>query len=391
MPSLDVGGAEKSLINLLNEIDYTRYEVDLFLITRTGFFISQIPPSVNVLEESPFIKYFSLPVYKSVWKLLTIGKYKLVWNKIAFTVANRFYRSAVHAEQKNWQFLKVFFPRLEKHYDAAIGYLEKNANYIAADCVNADVKIGWIHTDLEQLGLNFTTEKDHFIKLDYIVTVSEGLTERLKKVMPEFAVKIRTIENINSPKTINRLAEDSIEISFDHNFINLIFVGRLEKVKGLDRALSAIKILLNKDYKVRLYIIGDGSEKKNLQELSHNLGIRDYVFFLGMKPNPYPYIRLADIYILTSTYEGKSISLEEAKILEKPIVITDFSSASDQIKHQITGLIAEKLPESIAYNLEQIINDSDLKKRLITNLRESNQYLSDEVQKLYKLIDSSGY
>ena len=388
IPALEVGGAEKSLINLLNEIDYSRYEVDLFLMSRTGLFLAQVPAAVNVLPESTAFRHFSGPFHISLLHFLKKREMLYFWNKILFTFANRIYRSPVHAEQKSWRYLKCFFPLLEQQYDVAIGYLEKNANYIVADRVKAKRKIGWIHTDLEQLGLDFSFERSHFKKLDYIVTVSEGLTDRLKAAMPEFTAKIRTVENINSKKAILQLAQEEAAVEFDPSFTNIIFVGRLEKVKGVDRALQAINILVRKQYKVRLYLVGDGSERDYLVDQARTLEIMDQVFFLGMKPNPYPYIRNADVYILTSTYEGKSISLEEAKILEKPIVITDFSSAADQIEHQFTGLIAEKNPESIAHHIEQIITDPDLNDKLTANLSQFYSGPESEVQKLYELIES---
>lgn len=388
IPSLEIGGAEKSLINLLHEIDYKRHDVDLFLMARTGFFMSQVPAEVNILPESLPFKNFSRSFQNAILFFLKRAEMNLVWNKLAFSVSNRIYPNSVHAEQRNWRYLKHFFFHFEKQYDVAIGYLEKSSNYIVTDCVKATRKIGWIHTDLEQLRLDFDFERKHLRKLDYIVTVSDGLTKRLKIAVPEFSSKIKTIENINSKKTIERLAGEVVDYAFDSAFTNVIFVGRLEKVKGLDMALDALDLLLRKHFKVRLYIIGDGSERNNLVEQAHRLGIISNVFFLGMKANPYPYIRNADIFILTSSYEGKSISLEEAKVLGKPIVITDFSSASDQILHQVTGLIAAKTPVSIACNLERIMTDPHLKSKLSANLLEGYIGTESEVQKLYNLIES---
>lgn len=388
IPSLEVGGAEKSLINLLNEIDYSLYEVDLFLMSHSGLFMAQVPSSVNMLPESTAFRNFSRPFLLSLLNFLKKGQIKLFWNKIKFTLVSRIYRNQVHAEQKSWKYLKHFFPILQKGYDVAIGYLEKNANYIVADRVDAKRKIGWIHTDLKSLGLNISYEQTHFRKLDYIVTVSDGLTARLKVEMPKFQKKIRTVENINSRKVIQKLSREAIDITFDPAFTNIIFVGRLEKVKGLALALDAISVLVKKNYNVRFYLIGDGSEKETLLAKAKMLMIENHVFFLGMKANPYPYISKADIYILTSHYEGKSISLEEAKILQKPIVITDFSSASDQIEDGITGLIAKKSPQSIAENIEKFITDKPFAKSLSEHLEKEKDPQENEIQKLYDLIES---
>lgn len=388
IPSLEIGGAEKSLINLLNEIDYSRYEVDLFLMSKTGLFLKQLPKQVIVLAESEAFKNFSKRFHLSLLRFLKKKEFNLLWNKINFTIANKLINNPVKSEQKNWKYLKHFFPVINKKYDVAIGYLEKNSNYIVADCVIAEKKIGWIHTDLEQLKIDFNLEEKNFEKMDFMVTVSNGLTERLKHLLPNYSNKIVTIENISSKKAIWRQADDLIEEYRNPDFVNIIFVGRLETVKNLDSAIDAIYILLKKNLNVHFHIIGEGSQKEILKQKINNLGISNNIFFYGIKINPYPYIKNADIFILTSNYEGKSISLEEAKILNKPIVITNFSSAKDQIINGITGLIADKNAESIAENIERLIRDDELRKVLIQNLTKMNTSTEHEIEKLYQLIES---
>ena len=226
----------------------------------------------------------------------------------------------------------VFYQILKKKYDTAIGYLEKSSYYFVADNVLSHNKIGWIHTDLEALNLDFEFEKKYFKKLNHIVIVSDGLKERLSKKIPEINNKIKVIENINSASFIKNSANLECKIKFSKEDFNLIFVGRLVKEKGLFLAIDAIGILSKKINNIKLYLVGKGNLEVELKEYVKKNHLQNHVVFLGIQTNPYPLLKQADVFLMTSFYEGKSIALEEAKILNKPIVITNFSSATDQMK-----------------------------------------------------------
>lgn len=387
IPALDLGGAEKSFVNLLNSIDYLTYDVDAFIMTRTGLFLDMVPNEVNLLPLSQDFSDFSISLPKSFMAFLKRGKFNLIYQKLAFTIFNRIHQNPVTKEQKSWKYLKHFFSVQPKEYDVAISYLEKTSGYYVIEKTNAKKKIGWIHTDLEALKIDFAIEKKYLERFDILVTVSEGLSERLSNKLPEYADKIKTVENINSKKIIDSLASKKTEIPFEDNSVNIIYVGRLAQEKGLFNALDAMEILIKKGYTVNWYLIGSGNKKNELEMAAIGKGIQNNVHFLGVQSNPYPYIKAADIFILTSFYEGKSISLEEAKILHKPIVVTNFSSAIDQIEHGKTGLIAEMNAESVAENIEKFINDSELRNQFTENLKNNVSGNETEVQKLYRLLN----
>lgn len=387
IPALNLGGAEKSFVNLLNAIDYSRFEVDVFLMTRTGVFLDFIPKEVNILPQSQHFSDFSILFSQSVLKFLKGGHISLVFYKILFTFSSRFLKNPVIREQKMWKYLKNFFPLQPKKYDIAISYLEKTSGYYVIEKTDASKKIGWIHTDLEALNIDFDIEHKYLALFDYLVTVSEGLSERLGKKLPEFKSKIRTVENINSQKIIIALSNQKLDFQFPRNTVNILYVGRLAREKGLFNALNAVEILIKKGYKINWYLIGSGNKQSELQGLAIAKGIGDNVHFFGVRKNPYPYIRFADIFLLSSFYEGKSISLEEAKILNKPIVITNFSSAKDQIIDNETGLIAEMTAESIAEKIKLLITNDNLVAKMVNNLKISAIGNEEEIKKLYELID----
>ena len=351
IPSLELGGAEKSLVNLLNEIDYNRYDVDLFLFYKQGGFLSTVPKEVTFLENTKDFKIFSKTLLVSFFTFIFNGQITKALYRLIFAINSRLIKDNT-SEQINWKYVHCFLPNFKKKYDTAIGYLEKSSYYFVADNVLSHNKIGWIHTDLEALNLDFEFEKKYFKKLNHIVIVSDGLKERLSKKIPEINNKIKVIENINSASFIKNSANLECKLQFSKEDFNLIFVGRLVIEKGLFLAIDAIGILSKKINNIKLYLVGKGNLEVELKEYVKKNHLQDHVVFLGIQTNPYPLLKQADVFLMTSFYEGKSIALEEAKILNKAIVITNFSSATDQIIDNVTGLIVEMNAEAIANKID---------------------------------------
>lgn len=387
IPSLALGGAEKSFVNLLNALDFEKYDADVFLFVKSGEFLPLLPKQVKILPISEDFATFSLPFLKSVFTFSKKGRLDLALYRLLFVLGNTRARNASVSEQITWKYLKNFFPKIQGNYDAAIGYLEKSSNYFVIDKTLADQKIGWVHTDLKALNIDFALEEKYLRKLDKIITVSDVLVEKLQNYFPEIKDKFYRVENINSAKIINELANQTQVIMDERDeFFNIIFVGRLVKEKALHLAIEALAILLKEKYKVRLYFVGNGNKKDELLALVKEKNISENVFFLGVQSNPYPLIKAADLFLMTSIFEGKSIALEEAKILKKPIVITNFSTASEQISDEKTGLIAEMNADSIAKKIEKIYLDKNFRNSLIQNLSQEKLGNEDEVEKFYNLV-----
>lgn len=384
--NLNCGGAEKALVSLLQTIDYSKYAVDLFVFKHEGVFFENLPKEVHVLEEQKIVPYLYSSTKSAVLKALKSFNFIAIWLRLQLFLLSKKHQSGVAVEQYFWKYYAKGLSSLNKEYDAAIGFQEKNPIYFCVDKVKAKIKIGWIHTDLEQLGLDFQHEQYYFEQLNHIVTVSEGLTDRLQQQQPQFQSKIITIENIISSKVLTDLSQEPTATTFDSNYFNIIYVGRIAKEKGLFMGLEALKILVEQGYAVRWYLIGEGNQKEQLLLDAARYGIASHLFFLGLKSNPYAYISKASAFLLPSFFEGKSISLEEAKLLHKPIVITDFSSAKDQIEHGVTGLIAAMNPSSIAEKLAQFITNERLRNEVSINLKNTTFGTENEVTKFYQLL-----
>ncbi len=386
IPSLDAGGAEKSLVNLLNEFDFEKYEVHLFMMTRRGVFISQLPAKVKILPESPDYQTFSSKFHKSIFTFFLQGKLKLVWNKLLFTFYNRTIKNNVLAEQKNWRYIKHFFNSFPEEYDVAIGYLEKTANNIVADCVCAEIKIGYIHTDYKTMGMFGNYDISTFKKLDYIATVSENCLTTLKDIFPIFASKFKVIENISSPGNIFRLANEKVFERF--NKPTIVSVGRLTELKNFGMAIKVSAILREKGYDFEWTIIGEGEQRETLQNSIKEKKLQGVVKLVGLKENPYPYIAKSFIYVQPSKFEGKSIAIDEAKILLKPIVVTNFPTVYDQIKHEETGLICAMNETDLANAIERLFTDEELRIHFTENLKREKWNSEIQLCKFYELMEN---
>ena len=385
--NLNCGGAEKALISLLETIDYSKYEVDLYIFKHEGIFMSKIPKEVNLLTEPEYYKYFDMSCKKALIELLGKGKVKIAISRLLVPLAFKNAPNKAVAEQKLWKYLSNALPTLNKQYDVSIGYLEKTPTYFIIDKVDSIKKIGWIHNDYEQLGMNKEIDKKYFKKLDYIFTVSQKCLEVLRRNFPEYNIKLKLMNNIVSAKAIKRLAEEEIyDINFDKNTINIISVGRLNYQKGYDLSIEACDLLVKRGYKINWIVIGEGEERNKLESKINDLNVGEYFKLVGMRENPYKYIKEADIYVQASRFEGKSIAIDEAKILCKPIVITNFSTSKDQIINNKNGVISDMNSLSLANNIEKVICDKNLMDEIVTNLKNKKIGNENEINRLYEVL-----
>lgn len=384
IPSLDAGGAEKSLVNLLNTLDFSKVEVDLFMFKHNGLFLNLVPKEVSIISLNKEYQLFSKNLGASIVALFLSFKIILLINRILFAINNKTYKNNAIAEQQGWKYLKKSFTKLPKKYDTSIGFLEKSSIYFSIDLVNATNKIGFIHNDYNKLGLNKSFDQNYFQKLHKIVTVSQECAHILKQEFSNQANKVVVMHNIVSGKLIHKMAQEPIDFKENNTIIS---VGRLHPQKGFDLAIESAKILRDKEINFCWYVIGEGQERQMLEQLIANYDLQNYFKFLGLKQNPYPYIRQATVYAQTSRYEGKSIAIDEAMILHKPIVVTNFSTAKDQIIDSYNGLIAEMNPESIANAVLKYFEDKNVTQKICSNLQQNNYTTEHEIEIFYKLIN----
>lgn len=387
MESLGIGGAEKSLVTLLSQLDYSKYDVDLFLFQQKGEFIELLPEKVNLIETSKDFENFILNPKQSLRELIKRKKVKLILYKlleIGNIALNKF---LLKKEYIGWQFTKKSIDTFNKEYDVAIGFLEKKSIYFIVDKIKAKKKIGWIHIDYEKIEHNHKLDNIYFEKLNNIVTVSEHCKEVLIKEFPKYKGKIEYIQNIISPKLINSMANNVIDdIKFSEKYTIICTVCRLTIQKGIDIAIECCEKLIKRGLIFKWIVIGDGSERENLQRLINEKGLQDIFILMGSRSNPYPYINICDLYVQPSRWEGFGITVAESKVLNKPIVVSDIPEFIEQIEDDKTGLIYINIDEMVI-KIESLLTKNEKRHLLTDNLKKINMNNYSELKKIEKLID----
>jgi len=386
---LAVGGVERSLIGLLQTIDYSKYDVDLMLYKHEGEFFSLLPSGPNLLAEVPQYSTFRKSIKQTVGEgYFQLGISRLLARTVSSIqgIVQKIDEPGYLNIQYGWEMSHAFLPKLHKEYDVAIGFLWPH--HFIGRKVNAKKKIGWIHTDYSNIHINKKLEDQMWNKVDQIVAVSEDCSETFLKFFPKYKEKTLVIENILSPELIHEQArkEEPVEIKKSDGRTILVTVGRLSHAKGIDQAIKACKELLLKGYDIEWYVVGYGPLENELQTLINKLGLNERFFLLGKKVNPYPYIKACDIYVQPSRYEGKAVTVREAQILKKPVLITNFPTARSQAQDEYDAIITPKNAEGIVKGVQRLIDEQSLRERLITNVSKNNYGNETEIEKLYQLI-----
>lgn len=389
MYSMNIGGAERSLIGLLESFDYSKYDVDLFLYRHEGEFMKFIPNEVNLLPEIKEYTTFERPVkdiikegYINLACARVIAKLKAKIKNIGLKNEEGTYRYM----QYIWKYSINMLSNIDKEYDLGISFLGPHDFLI--NKVNAKKKIGWVHTDYSTI-INADEKIDRMMwgKLDYIVNVSEECEKSFLNVYPEYKKKSLVIENILSNEFVKLQSKEKIKDKyFDDVETKICSVGRLSNQKGFDMAILACKKLLEKGYKFKWYVIGYGQEEKNLKNLISKNNLEDRFVLLGKKINPYPYIYNCDIYCQPSRYEGKSVTVREAQMLSKPVIITDYPTSKSQVNSNYDGIICGLGVDGIVKGIELLLNDTKLKNYISINCSKEDFSNRDEINKLLCII-----
>lgn len=380
-----VGGSTTSLLGMLHSIDYSKYDVELLLNTNTGELIDKLPQQVKLLP--PAFKY---PNHKSrKFHSILSPKYLKTYfeaRRIAKQNGNVMH-GVQYLESKN----VIKFRRIDKEYDVAIAFLEgMNCKFVAKH-IKARKKIAWIHIDYLASRFNPEYDIEAMSCFDHIVTVSTKCNESLRKAFPSLAERVHTIENIISYENISNLANCPVDFLPDNNYINLVTSCRIEfKAKALDRA---VKVLgeLNRSGELsclRWYIIGDGNDLQELKQLIKDESLDDQIILLGQKVNPYPYIKKMDIFFLPSRFEGKPMAVTEGLMLGLPALVTNYSSAQEQVNSHFDGLIVDNDEEGIKNGIRYLINNLNEAKAWRQNINPANYIDNKAISQIQYLIEN---
>ena len=380
--SFEIGGAEKSLVSLLDIMDYDKYDVDVLAINHGGAFRQYVDTRVNFLPIPEFVAYCNLPLSKQIFNFKYL-KYRLLLSKSLKNNSKVVVKK--HDAEIYWQSCREAFAVLPEKYDFAIGWGQGVPVKFVADKVMAKKKAVWINADYEAVGHKREDDLDNFGKVDYIVSVSDKQNENMLRLFPEYKEKCKVIYDINNAVLIEKMADESTVLD-EYNGLKIVTVARLNSQKGYDMAVDAAKILKDKGIKFKWYAVGEGPLRPQLEKQIDNLKLQDDFILLGAKANPYPYMKACDVYVQTSRFEGFCLTLTEARILNKPCVTTEFECVYNQMIQEKNGLVVEMNAQSIADGILKMINDDTLRNSIVKYVRNEKKGNVEEIEKIYQLL-----
>ena len=370
--SLDCGGAEKSLVSLLPRLDYSRLDVSLSVVRPGGVLEHSLPEGVRLI---PFPKPSRVKLFLSNCLFATFRQVLSVLG---------IHR---HGAELGWVCKKTFLPDINEEFDIAVAYQQGFPTYFLSQKVKAHKKIAWINTDLEKAGYCPQFNRHFYDRMSHICTVSEALHEKLPRNGFLDKNHLCIIKDILDVDLIRAMADAPIDANFKCSQISILTVGRMVRLKNYPLAVRSAKILQEKGVEFVWVFVGDGSDRRNIETLVELCGLQSRIVLAGQQVNPYPFFKHCDIYVQTSLFEGFGLTISEAKLFHKPIVTTDFPSAYDQISDGDNGLISEMTAESLAEKILCIIENPDLRERLINGtFMEENRTAETESARVNRLL-----
>lgn len=388
---MEIGGAQKSLLAFCQTLATAEvsqeYEVHLMPVNPTGTFITQLPKYIKLIQPPKALRWMGSPLSgELVRKNFSL---RCVLGEALWILRSRLklFPKNWNLQQRLWSCWRNLVPKLKEQYDVAISYMDGVPNYYVSEKVHADKKTLWIHNEYQKQGYDPSYDEKFFEKCDSIVTISEKCRDCLLQDLPQYRNKTHVLENITSGQMLDRLSRQFYPEEYTKTKgVKLLSVGRLNPQKGFDLAIQAAKELEEAGLDFFWWIVGEGSERERLQDMIIQEGLSNRIQLLGARDNPYPYICNCDILVQPSRFEGKSIVLDEAKILCKPIVVTNYITVSASVEDGVSGWIVEMNAHGIAEGIQTLIRDSALRERLVSYLQEQPKGNENELHKYIELM-----
>lgn len=389
--NLEIGGAETSLIGLLQSIDYSRYEVDLLLLEKKGELLKFVPNQVNIIENKQYTQLV-LPIKT----LIKSGNFTIAFTRLKGKLKatyehkiKKYNDLGYITKQYSYKNSTGFLDKFEKKYDLGISFIDPH--YILTEKINCKIKLGWIHTDFSRIDVNKKIDFEMWDKCDYIVSVSEACKKGFDDKHPNLKQKSIVIENLLSKDFIleqSKAIDVSNEIcKKDKSIKNLLSIGRYSEQKNFDNVPEICKYILDNGININWYIIGYGADEELIKNKIEEFNMKNNVILLGKKENPYPYIKACDIYVQPSRYEGKAVAVREAQILNKPVVITNFETSKSQLTDGFDGVIVPMDNKGCADGICNLIKDEELQHKFIENTKIIDYTNKQELEKIYALLE----
>lgn len=391
------GGTEKAFISMAQALDYDRHDFTLLLANGDGPLMSELPPRLKVKIMPSFGEMFLLSgknAYKTIYESVIKPNKRAIFDVAPYFLRLLFSRStrARTATQMWISLMRKYAPAFDSdtEYDAAVAYWGDRTMFYMLDKVRAKRKIAWLHFDYGNPPRDDSIYLPYFERCDRVVTVSRSVDEALKAHLPQIEPRCVEMDNILNVSLIRRLALEGESFPDAHfNGKRILSVCRISEQKGIDFIIPVLARLRAEKYNLRWYIVGPADEdyKNKIIEAALDAGVADILILIGARDNPYAYMRDADIFALPSRYEGKPITIEEAKALFKPIVCSNYVSADEQLDGGRLGVICPIGSEGLYDGVKRLLDDEKLCDEFTVRLSHEKFGNEGEISKFYDMIE----
>ena len=369
--SLRHGGAEKVLVTFLKNLPKDKYEIDLLLNLYSGKYLAEVPDWINV-------------IYLNKGEMITTNRIQ--------DIPKKAYR--VLYQKLLQKFPKILYSTIlkNKKYDVEFAAIHGMRDDILNSPIKSSKKIVWIHNDLRKTEFHHYTDQEicKFFGFDKIMVISEHIQKDFENLAQNEVEKSKIVRIYNPLDTEEILLKSQEpRIKNQDQQPTFVSVGTVFPQKGFDRLLKVHKKLLDEGFNHRIQIIGDGYDFENIKNLKKELGVNETAEMLGFTDNPYPSIKAADFYILSSRYEGFPTVLFEAITLKKNIIATDVSGVQEMLENGKLGLIVENSEQGIYEGMKKALTQPEFFEQYQENLKDYKMpfNLENSVNKIMEVID----
>lgn len=353
--SLGIGGIEKAMLALVNTLPPEEYDIDLLLMSPRGEYLKMLHPNIKLLSTPKQFEWIGLPKNAVIGCVLQLLCHPIWLFYFLRNIVFGLRHGMAQGRQRMWRDCIDAVPTLDDHYDIALDFSGLLRRYVL-EKVNADKKYTWIHSDYRVYGLD--REIDHVLlqQFDCINCVSDTCKAIFDEVYPDLAHQSRVeLNRIDTEFIMSQVNGKGFDDDFDG--IRLLDVTRIDPYKGLDIAVKVCRELKDRGKKFRWYVLGNDplGYQATLEKLIKEYNVENTFILAGFTSNPYPYMYQADIIVHFSYFEGRSVSIDEALVLKKTILLTNYPTAKDQIKNGVNGFICDFDVQKLADAIENMM------------------------------------
>lgn len=377
---MSIGGIEKSIISLLNSIDYSMVEVDLLLLKKRGPLLKSIPKEVTIYESgiqgnlnNSIIGYFH-EVHSPIWRL----------RRLKSSVIGRLGKKNIPYEGAQISYWAKLVQRIDKEYDVAIAYVDWTFDYVI-NYVKADRKYFYIHVDYDKAINHINKDKQLVKKATGVFGVSKDCVDVLKNDFPESKDKISVWKNVISVSHIKKESNEKQPFKEDQSTTKMLTVARLSEEKGIDLCIEAAKYLSDQGIDFVWCFVGDGPLRTKLEQYAERLKISQNLRFVGQTDNPYPYFKNCDIYVQLSRHEGYGYTLAEARIFGKPCIVSNIDCFAEQIEQGKNGYLCDLDPVEAANLIIGLVKNKDLYEKISKRILQETVNNEEALRVFYQL------